>query len=171
MRVNKKCWVLHVSHNKPMQHYRQGTERLENGLAEKDLGVLVDSQLNRSQQCSQEGQQHLGLYQKLGGQQNWGSDQPLYLALVKPYLEYCIQFWTPDHKKDIEVLNFVQKRATKVLKGLEHKFSEKWLRMLFSTAKGRKGRLGETLLLSTITLKEAVESSLLLGNKRQDRRE
>lgn len=72
----------------------------------------------------------------------------LYLVLVRPYLEHCVQFWT-HYKKEIETLKYILRRITKLVNGLEHKTYEDQLRKLgFLNLQMRRFR--ETLQLSII---------------------
>jgi len=123
MRFNQaKCRVLHLDQGNPQYQNRLGDEGTESSPAKKDLGVLVDEKLDISRQCvliAQKANHIQGCVKSSMASRLREGILPLVSALVKPHLESCVQLWSAQCGRDMELLDRVQRRATKI-RGLEH---------------------------------------------------
>ena len=110
-----KCKVLHLGHSNPHYQYSLEDVRVEHSPAGKDLGVLVDGKLDMSQQCALTAQKAnciLGCIKRSVVSRLREVILPLCSVLVRPHLEYCVQMWSPQYRKDVELLEHIQRRAT-----------------------------------------------------------
>ncbi|RMC21290.1 hypothetical protein DUI87_02151 [Hirundo rustica rustica] len=123
-----------------------GDEPIERSPGKKGLEVLVEERLDMSQQCAlmtQKANRILGCTKSSMGIRAREGILPIYSALVRPHLEYCIQLWGPQHRK-----------ATTMIRGMESLFYEERLRAL-GLFRLEKKRLRGDLIVTFQCLKGA----------------
>jgi len=100
--MKEKCKVLHLGRNNPKCHSTLMAIQMESILAEKDLGVLLDTKLNISQQwvlVAKTATGILGCIRQSTASRSRDGILPLYSALVGPHLECWVQCWAPQYKR------------------------------------------------------------------------
>ena len=103
--------------------YNLGVNKIKVSTQERDLGVIIDKSGKSSKQCVlavQKGNCMLGMIKRSIQFKSKKVIVKLYKSLVRPRLEYCIQAWSPYLRKDIDMIERVQRRATKLVDGLKN---------------------------------------------------
>ena len=106
-----KCKCIHIGHGNMDEEYKMGDAVLGRTTQEKYLGVTFSADMKVSEQCgiaASKGNQILGLIRRTIMYKENQLIIPLYKAIVRPHMEYCIQAWRPYHKKDIDKLERIQ---------------------------------------------------------------
>ena len=140
MRFNAdKCHVVHMGFNNINQEYYMKNHdsldrtRLKSTLEEKDLGVLVDNELSFVKHiAAQVGKANrvLGQIRRTFSYLDKNMMRQLFIAFVRPHLEFGNVVWSPHHKKYIDMIERVQRRATKCVPGLKDKSYEERLSVM-----------------------------------------
>ena len=139
-----KCKVMHLGcHNLRVEYTMKG-QVLDVVKLEKDLGVLVSDDFKVTKQCADACKKANRVLGYIARNFTFKSKEiilPLYKSLVRPLLEYAVQFWAPYLNKDIAQLERVQRRATKLIPELRNRPYEERLRALdLPSLEGRRLR-------------------------------
>ena len=124
-----KCKVMRIrnkrkavdTHSYTMKTYEGSETTLEIVDSEKDIGVNVDSHLTFEKHISiqvNKANQMVGLIRRSFKHMDYSTFCLLFKAIVRPHLEYANSVWCPYKKKDIDAIENVQRRATKMLPNL-----------------------------------------------------
>ena len=116
-----KCKCKHTGPGNIGINYEMGGTILNKTVEEKNLGVSMNANKKVSEQCriaASKGNQVLGMIRRNLIFKENSLIVPMYKALVRRHLEYFIQAWSPYLRKDIDMLEKIQRRATKLIPGL-----------------------------------------------------
>ena len=116
-----KCLLTGPGNTGITMNYEMGGTILSKTTESKYLGVPMNAKMKVSEQCritASKGNQVLGMIRRNITYKDKSLIVPLYKAIVRPHLEYCIQAWHSYHRKDIDMVDKIQRRATKLIPGL-----------------------------------------------------
>ena len=155
---------MHIGKKNPKHVYNMGGTDLQTTTTEKDLGVTIDDQLDLGihiKNIVAKANRMLGLIRISFACLDKSMFMNLYLVLVRPHLEYCVQVWSPYKKKYIKLLEGVQRRATKLVPELrELPYPDRLKRLGLTTLEERRIRGDMIQTYKILSKKEDIDPSV-----------
>ena len=164
-----KCKCLHIGPGNTSMNYEMGGTILSTTVKEKDLGVTMNANMKVSEQCriaASKANQVLGMIRRNITYKDKSLIVPLYKAIVRPHLEYCIQAWSPYLRKDIDMLEKIQRRATKLIPGLRDlRYEERLKECGLTTLETRRLRGDQIEVFKILNGYENIDSNIFFEIK------
>lgn len=139
-----KCKVMHIGPKNKQVHFKINDQQLVTVDEEKDLGITICDNLKVATQCAEatkKANKILGCIKRTFTSRKKNIILPLYKSLVRPHLEYSVPAWRPFLIKDINLLEGVQRRATKVIKDFKNiSYNERLFQLNLTTLETRRIR-------------------------------
>ena len=158
----KKCSVVHFGKKNINLCYEMNGYWIEENKVQKDLGVLISNDLKVAAQCQEsvnKANKILGVIKRSVMHKSVEVVSLLYKAYVLPCLEYCMQAWSPYIRKDVEKLERVQRRASKIIPSIRQlNYIDRLRKMKLQTLETRAMRADMILVFRII--KEADEDTI-----------
>ena len=168
-----KCKCLHTGHGNEDAQYTMGDTVLNTTVKEKDLGLTISADMKVSEQCAiapAKGNQILGLIRRNIVYKEKELIIPLYKTIVRPHLEYCIQAWRLFRKKDIDILERVQRRSPKMIQKLRNISYEMRLKECgLTTLETRRLRRDQREIFTIVNGYENTDRNIFLSVKEERR--
>ena len=167
-----KCKCLHTGHGNLDVNYKMGDTVLGTTVKEKDLGITISDDVKVSEQCgiaASKGNKILGLIRRNITYKGKKLIIPLYKAIVRPHLEYCIQAWRPYRKKGIDTLERIQ-RATKMIPELRDlSYEERLKECGLTTLETRRLRGDQIEVFKILNGYENIDRNMFFSLKKDSR--
>ena len=146
----KKCKVVHLGSGNPRQEYSLLGAEIAKVNEEKDLGIFIDEHLKFRRQAAAavaKANQILGIIRRSFELLDTQTLPLLFKTLVRPHLEYGNIVWGPFNKEDQRLVERVQRRATRLVRDLQHLQYQERLRALRLPSLFYRRRRGDVIMV------------------------
>ena len=139
----KKCCILHFGHSNKKYEYKMNEQNLEAKSNQRDLGVIISNDCLPATQCAlaaKKANQVLGQVNRSFSCKTKEIMLQIYKVFVRPHLEYAVSAWSPWHRKDAEILEKIQRRATRRMSDIRGTYPQRLQQLGLTTLEERRER-------------------------------